>query len=136
MQDTDCIDTSASKYAASRKTKRIQERANEYYSRVFDDELRELIQRAEDGNDDACEELKPYCVVKYATGHWSETIEWHLELADGELARVVAITSLDGKVKEARFEFQDWLGPWTPATNQDGELVARYARAVGGFYGC
>jgi hypothetical protein len=112
----------------------IEQQAQEYYELVFDDETRALLDKAEGGDEDACERLQemPCAVTKYATYHQEETTEWHIELAaGGPAARLVVMANEYGEVSEARFEFQDWFTPWTPAANQDGDMVRRFAQMVG-----
>ncbi len=118
------------------KQKTIEQRAQEYYERVFDDETRALMDKAEGGNEDAYERLQemPYSIFKYATYHWEELTEWHVELAGGgPAARLVVMANKYGEVEEARFEFQDWFTPWTPA-KQDDDLVKRFAWLAGYYH--
>ncbi len=120
------------------KEKATEQQAQEYYNLIFDDELRTLLDKAEGGDDEAREELEEmhYGIMKYATYHQDETTEWHVTLAGGgPAARLVVVASADGygEVEEARFEYQNWFTPWTPAPEQDSELVARFVRLVGHY---
>jgi hypothetical protein len=113
----------------------IEQRAQEYYEAVFDDdETRALLDKAEGGNEDAYERISemPYAITKYATYHYEDTTEWHVELAGGgPAARLVVVVDEDGDICEARFEFQDWFTLWTPAADQDEDLLKRFAYIVG-----
>jgi hypothetical protein len=114
--------------------KSIQQAANEHYAGRFDDEMRELIELAERGVDDALEELQeiPLSVEKVTTNHRDETIEWEILLGTGGPAdRVLVTTDLAGMVDKAVYQFQDWFQPWTTAGYQDEELVQRFAEIVG-----
>jgi hypothetical protein len=117
--------------------KTIEQRAQEYYELVFDDETRALLDKAEGGNEDAYERLSeiPYAISKYVTYHYQGTTEWHVELAGGgPAARLVVIVGQDGEICEARFEFQDWFTFWTSAPSQDENLVKRFAYMVGYYH--
>ena len=119
---------------ADTKERKTEQEAQEYYDAIFDDELRALMDKAYDGDNDACEQLEEmhYGIIKYATYHQQETTEWHVVLAGGgPAARLVVIAGDYGEVEEARFEYQNWFTPWTAAPEQNGELVARFARLVG-----
>ena len=60
---------------------------------------------------------------------------WELLLSTGGPAsRVVVTVDEDGEPTAAVFEFQDWGMPWTPAPEQDGDLLTRWATTVAGFY--
>lgn len=130
------------------ENKDIQQRANEYYEQVFDDELKRLIKIAmgevkpskrekADGinnEDDAQERLEEMAhdVSKYATYHQSQYIEWHITLAGGgPAARLVVRADYDGDITDVWFEFQDWYEPWTKAEDQDEELLYKFANIVG-----
>jgi hypothetical protein len=119
------------------KNRIIAERAQDYYDGLFDNETQALLDKAEGGNEYACEQLQemPLAITKYATYFQEGTTEWHVELAwGGPAARLIIGVSADGDMAGARFEFQDWFTPWTPAPQQDEDLLKRFAYMVGYYH--
>jgi hypothetical protein len=108
----------------------VEQEAQSFYDAVFDDELRKLLDQADEGDDEARESIESmaYGIEKRVT--------YYVTLAGGgPAARLVIEASLrHGDVERAWLEYQDWFTLWTPAPMQDSDLVERFA-AVVGYYG-
>lgn len=105
------------------------EQAQEFYDAVFDDELRRLLDQADAGDDEARETLDG---MAYGI---SKQVKYYVTLAGGgPAARLAVEVDEDGDIEDAWLEYQDWFTPWTPAPEQDPEIVKRFAAMVG-YYG-
>lgn len=126
-----------------KRPKTIEERAQDFYDAVFDEELLHLMDVAEgekkpnkrergDGindQDDAREWLEGSCY-----GVDKETVYYATLAGGGPAARLKVYVDSYGDVEEAVLQFCAWFGPWTDAPYQDAELVERYARLIA-YYG-
>ncbi|MGR6971418.1 hypothetical protein ACU639_17825 [Streptomyces cynarae] len=105
------------------------EQAQEFYDAVFDEDMQQLLDKADDGNDEARETLEG---MTY--GVWKQ-VTYYVTLAGGGPAARLAVEVDDyGEVENAWLEYADWFAPWTSAPRQDPELVKRLATVVG-YYG-
>jgi hypothetical protein len=124
-------------------SKTIDERAQEFYDAVFDQELVHLMDVAEgvrkpnkrereddiDGEDAARESLEGHA---YGI---SKEIVYYVEIAGGGPAACIRVTVDEyGEVETASLQFCDWFESWTDAPRQDHDLVERYARIIA-YYG-
>lgn len=112
----------------------IQARANESYELLFDDEQKQLIAKAAEGDTQAEQELSEQVLALSlkTTNHQNETRTWVIDLGTGGPAyRIKVKTDFNGEVIDADYQFQDWFEPWTSATNQDKELVIDFVSALG-----
>jgi hypothetical protein len=72
---------------------------------------------------------EPLSVCLQRVNMRNETCEWEILLGTGGPAdRVMVVTSFDGDVESASYQFQDWFTSWTEAENQDEEIVEEFAR--------
>ena len=105
----------------------FQTEANNYYLSRFAD-IRELL---DSDSDDATEQLQemPLSVELIAVHPNYEACEWAILIGTGGPAdRVLVQTDMGGEIDNATYQYQDWFQPWTKASNQDRELVERFAR--------
>ena len=105
----------------------FQTEANNYYLSRFAD-IRELL---DSDSDDATEQLQemPLSVELIAVHPNYEACEWAILIGTGGPAdRVLVQTDMGGEIDNATYQYLDWLQPWTEASNQDRELVERFAR--------
>ena len=105
----------------------FQTEANNYYLSRFAD-IRELL---DSDSDDATEQLQemPLSVELIAVHPNYEACEWAILIGIGGPAdRVLVQTDMGGEIDNATYQYQDWFQPWTEASNQDRELVERFAR--------
>src|SRR5438445_8002867 len=108
----------------------IEDKAQEFYDSVFDGELRALLDKADEGDEDARES------VQYMTYGIQRQVRYHVTLAGGgPAARLVVEVDEHGEIERAWFEYQDWFIPWAAAPRQDNELVERFAEMVGCYEG-
>lgn len=110
-----------------------QERVNMEYELQFDNDMKELIDKATgklEGENELADHILEMKLI--TTHHDSDTKEWSIVLGTGGPAyRVLATVDEKGEVIDADFQFQDWFQPWTSATNQDKELMIDFAQACG-----
>jgi hypothetical protein len=122
------------------KTKTIEERAQDFYDAVFDEELRHLMDVAEgearpnkrertDGIHEEDDARQRICESAYGI---DREVLYYVTLAGGGPAARLKIT-LDeyGEVETALLQFCDWFEKWTDAPCQDADLVKRYANFLG-----
>ena len=105
----------------------FQTEANNYYLSRFAD-IRELL---DSDSDDATEQLQEMLLsVELIAVHPNyEACEWAILIGTGGPAdRVLVQTDMGGEIDNATYQYQDWFQPWTKASNQDRELVERFAR--------
>ena len=108
----------------------IEEHANAYYLSRFDDEMQALLATYED-NEEAREQLEemPLAVSLQSINVGAQECTWSILLGTGGPAdRVLVTTDYSGDVESAEYQFQDWFQPWTEASEQDAELVEKFAR--------
>lgn len=111
---------------AARQDNQVEQAAQEFYEVLFDEETRNLLDQADEGNDEARETLEgmAYGITKKIT--------YYVTLAGGGPAARLAVEADEyGDIESAWLEYQDWFTPWTPARRQDQELVKRLASVVG-----
>lgn len=110
----------------SDETRTTEDKAQEFYDSMFDDELRALLDKADEGDEDARES------VEYIAYGLQRQVRYYVTLAGGgPAARLVVEVDEQGEIERAWFEYQDWFIPWTAAPWQDNELVERFAAVVG-----
>ncbi len=88
--------------------------AQDFYDAMFDDELRTLLDRADEGDDEARES------IEYRAYGIERQVRYFVTLAGGgPAARLVVEVDEYGDVESAWFEYQNWFEPWTAAPRQD-----------------
>jgi hypothetical protein len=121
--------------------KTIEERAQDFYDGVFDEELLHLMNIA-DGEDTPTEDDQADGItdgydaqqrIEEEVGDdiIKDTVYYVTLAGGGPAARLKVTVDEYGGVDTASLQFQDWFEPWTDAPNQDADLVERYARLVG-----
>jgi hypothetical protein len=104
----------------------LEQEAQKYYDAVFDEELKALLEQADNGDDDARESLE------YRAYGIGRQVRYYVTLAGGgPAARLVVEIDEYGGIENAWFEYQDWFTPWVSAPRQDKDLVERFAAMVG-----
>jgi hypothetical protein len=124
-------------------TKTIEERAQDFYDAVFDEELRHLMDVADgekkpnkrEREDGICGEDDARQYIEECAYALDKEVIYYVTLAGGGPAARLRVTVDEyGEVEDAVLQFCDWFEPWTDAPRQESELVERYARLVG-YYG-
>ena len=118
------------------KEQTLQHQANVNYSLIFDDAQRQLIDKAEKGDEEAQINIQEQVLetVLWATFHSIEEKQWHVVLGTGGPAtQLVVTTDFSGNIKDVDFQYQDWFTPWCSAEGQDKELLTNFAE-LASFY--
>ena len=116
----------------------IQHAADQCYTSRFA-EIGRLVklfdQAAELGHDEWTEAIRErieemaLCVDLVAIYPNRDTCEWEILLGTGGPAdRVLVVTDFGGDFDQAKYQHQDWYTPWTDASNQEFELVEKFAQ--------
>jgi hypothetical protein len=123
-------------------TPEFQEAARQYYEACFGTESDhftnyQAILAAEAACDfDLVDELREteaesVLSVEQLTHSFRGNCEWEILLTTGgPAARVVVEVDVNGEVKWANFEYQDWYQPWIAPTGQDRKLLIDWVAVV------
>lgn len=125
------------------ETLTIQERANQH-GKSFAEDARKMLDALEDSNDDenasesARDEIDSLPLSLCVRSAWTplgnpmEAAEYEILLSTGGPAsRIVGELGSYGEVESARYEFQDWGEPWTPAlfeNEDDAKAILAFAQ--------
>jgi hypothetical protein len=94
-----------------------------------------LLKAEEAGNYDKVDELREaesedVLCVEQLTHSLRGNCEWEILLTTGgPAARVVAEVDIDGQVRYATFQYQDWFQPWYAPEGQYHTLLTEWAAA-------
>lgn len=76
------------------------------------------------------QEIDDVLSVEQMTHSLRDNCEWEILLTTGgPAARVIAEVDVDGQVRYATFEYQDWYKAWYAPTNQSHKLLTDWVAA-------
>ena len=120
-------------------TAEFQAAAQCYYEDCFGPEserserYQAILEAEESGDYDKVDELREeeaesVLSVDQLTHSLRGNCEWEILLTTGgPAARVVAEVDVDGQVRYARFEYQEWFQPWYAPEHQDHRMLTDWA---------
>lgn len=123
----------------AKQEKDFQTVTNEYAARAIEN-LRELLDSCTDEDDSPVQEDPLSVEVRsgwYAPSATPVVAEEYCILlgTGGPASRIIGDLDSYGQPENARFEYQDWFKPWTPAqtSSEQDETMLEYARHF--YYG-
>lgn len=123
------------------KPKTIEERAQAYYNKMFDEKLVHLMDVAEgekrpnkrERASGICDKERAHERLLYQPYRVYQDPICYVWLSYVPAAQVKVTLDKYGDVKTASLQVQEGSEPWTDAPYQDAELVERYARLAADY---